>query len=193
MLLIRHGRTTLNAERRFCGGGSNPPLDATGHAQVASLRARIEAALGPVFCSPQTRALETAAGLGLTPKSLTVLDDLRELDQGVLEGRRFKSAMAEHADFFADFRRDPGAARIPGGETMDELADRVHTAVMTAVAQPAQPGALTVVCHQMAQAAFCVRALGLPMTRWPTLELANARANLLAFDGHSWRLVAQGL
>lgn len=197
VLLIRHGRTAYNADRRFCGARSNPPLDDEGRAQVDALAERLDGALDHVFCSPQQRARETAAGLGFAEP--TILDGLRELDQGVLEGQSFASAMAEYAEFFRAWKRDPTAVRVPGGESMRELAERVSEAVDTALASDlAQPRdgrgrVIGIVGHQMAQAAFCAHALELPMRDWPKLQLRNAQANLLTRDGDRWHLVAGGL
>ncbi|NVB36309.1 histidine phosphatase family protein [Pseudenhygromyxa sp. WMMC2535] len=197
LLLIRHGRSTFNAERRFNGAGSDPPLDAQGREQVAALGERLRGEPDRVLCSPQRRALETAAALGATP---TVIHDLRELDQGALEGRVIPTALAEHAEFFAAWRRDPAEVRVPGGETMTELAERTHAAISGQLGLPALPSSerragavIAVVGHQMAHAAFTCRVLGQPLKRWPDYQLRNATANLLVWDGHGWSLEGRDL
>lgn len=191
VLLIRHGRTGFNAEQRFCGGRSDPPLDAHGREQAAALE-RFAGEVERVFCSPQRRALETAAVLG-TP---IVIDELRELDQGGLEGRTFHPALQEHAEFFRAWKRDPTHVCIPGGgESMGALADRVEAGMMQILAQldRQRGGVIAVVGHQMAQAAFVCRALGKPLRDWPQFELCNATANLLARRRGRWTLVERNL
>jgi broad specificity phosphatase PhoE len=194
VLLIRHGRTELNAQRRFCGGRSDPSLDVRGREQVAELGRRFVGEIEAVFCSPQRRALETAAVLGPEP---VVLEALRELDQGSLEGREIHPALREHADFFAAWKRNPTHVPIPGGgESMSTLADRVAGAMDEVLARLGGAGAgrvIAVVGHQMAHAAFVCRALGEPLGNWPRFELRNAGANLLAFDGQRWSLAARNL
>ena len=193
VLLIRHGRTALNAEGRFCGARSDPPLDDQGREEVRALGERFAGLDARVFCSPQLRARETAAVLG----PAQVVDDLRELDQGVLEGRRFGPALAEHAEFFAAWKRDPSDIPIPGGgESMAALADRVEGAlagILSGLGPEPVPQTLAVVGHQMAQAAFLCRALDRPMRDWPKFELRNASANVLAWDGQSWSLMGRNL
>lgn len=191
VLLIRHGRTSFNAEQRFCGGRSDPPLDAHGREQAGALE-RFAAEVERVFCSPQQRARETATVLGLP----VVIESLRELDQGALEGRPFQPALREHAEFFRAWKRDPTHVCIPGGgESMGTLADRVASGMTEILAQLDQPGGRTiaVVGHQMAQAAFVCRALGKPLRDWPQFELRNATANLLAWDRGRWSLIERGL
>jgi len=193
VLLIRHGQTALNAEGRFCGARSDPPLDARGREQAAALAERLAGVSGRVFSSPQLRARETAAGLG----AVEILADLRELDQGALEGRRFGPALAEHAEFFSAWKRDPSEVAIPGGgETMAALAERVAGAMaelVAALGSEPRPQTVAVVGHQMAQAAFLCRALARPLRDWPQFELGNASANLLAWDGRSWSLHARNV
>jgi broad specificity phosphatase PhoE len=191
VLLIRHGRTSFNAEQRFCGGRSDPPLDAHGREQAAALE-RFASEVERVFCSPQRRALETATVLGPP----VVIEALRELDQGGLEGRTFQPALHEHAEFFRAWKSDPTHVCIPGGgESMGTLADRVATGMTEILAQLDQPASrvIAVVGHQMAQAAFVCRALGRPLRDWPQFELRNATANLLAWDRNTWSLVERNL
>jgi broad specificity phosphatase PhoE len=198
VLLVRHGRTALNAERRFCGGRSDPPLDARGREQVEALRGRLGPAVDRVFCSPQRRALETAVALGQP----TVVEGLRELDQGELEGREIHPALDDHAEFFRAWKRDPTHVRVPGGESMGELAERVSAGVDEILAgliatEGPRPQVVAVVGHQMAQAAFVCRVLAKPLRDWPEFSLRNATANLLALElrgaAPRWSLFARNV
>lgn len=191
VLLIRHGETPLNAEHRFCGAGSNPPLSALGREQVERLGARLRGELDEVYSSTQLRALETARALARA--EVEAFADLRELEQGILEGLRFRDAMAEHQEFFAAWRRDPTAVRVPGGETLGELGDR-GAAVIRALGlrhvadRSGERRVIAVVAHQMTQATAICRLTGEPLERWSEFQLGNAEANLLAFDGARWQL-----
>lgn len=191
ILLIRHGRTSFNAEQRFCGGRSDPPLDDRGREQASALD-RFATDVERVFCSPQRRALETAAVLGQP----IVIEALRELDQGGLEGLTYQPAISEHAEFFTAWKRDPTHVCIPGGgESMGTLADRMSagmTEILSHVGTPSG-GVIAVVGHQMAQAAFVCRAIGRPLRDWPQFQLRNATANLLSWDGDAWSLIERNL
>jgi broad specificity phosphatase PhoE len=196
ILLIRHGRTSFNADQRFCGGRSDPPLDERGREQAAKL-VRFAGEVDQVFCSPQRRALETATVLGQP----IVIDGLRELDQGGLEGLTYHPALTEHAEFFSAWKRDPTHVCIPGGgESMGTLADRVEAGMTEILARVGgergsapSGGVIAVVGHQMAQAAFVCRAIGRPLREWPQFQLRNATANLLEWDRGRWSLVERNL
>ena len=196
VLLIRHGRTALNAEHRFCGGRSDPPLDAHGREQAAALGQRFEGVCARVFSSPQLRARETAAALA----EPTAIEGLRELDQGALEGREIHPALNEHAAFFRAWKRDPSEIPVPGGgESMGALADRTHQGMaeilgeLGATRRVASGQVIAVVGHQMAHGAFMCRALGKPLRDWQEFALRNATANLLSWNGRAWSLVARNL
>lgn len=190
VLLIRHGQTEYNASKRFCGGASDPPLDSIGREQARALATRLGGGeVEQVFASPLQRALETARALA----EPTPIAELRELDQGELEGRDIASTIPHYAEFFRAWRRDPSEVAVPGGETMGQLADRMVLGMQRVVAvhERDRGRVVAVVSHQMAQAAFLCRALDLPLARWHEFELGNARAHALAWDGRRWSLLAR--
>jgi broad specificity phosphatase PhoE len=191
VLLIRHGQTEYNASKRFCGGGSDPPLDEIGREQARMLATRFGGEVEHVFASPLLRAIETARALG----EPTAIAELREIDQGELEGRDIPSTLPRYAEFFRAWRRDPSEVAVPGGETMGQVADRMVVGMqrVAAVHGPERGRVVAVVGHQMAQAAFVCRALDLPLARWHEFELGNTRAHALAWDGRGWSLLARDL
>ena len=81
MILIRHGESTWNQERRI-QGNMDPDLSDHGRTQVAMLATRLQGRLfAGLFTSPLRRALETAAVLGesvgLRPQPLDGLQEIR--------------------------------------------------------------------------------------------------------------------
>ena len=202
VLLIRHAQSTYNADKRFCGGRSDPPLDERGREQAAALAQRFAGEVTRVYASPQQRALATAAVLRAEPP--TVIDELRELDQGALEGQAIDATLFQaHAEFFRAWKADPTEVCIPGGgESMGAVAERVARGMARVLADhdagPSSDGrgrgrVVAVVGHQMAQAAFVCQALGHPLRRWSEFELRNATANLLVWDGRGWSLLGRNL
>jgi broad specificity phosphatase PhoE len=184
LVLIRHGQTRHNAERRFVGC-SDPPLDETGLQQAQSLgEALRDLPRGGLYASPLQRALQTAAPLG-TPR---ILEGVRELHQGVLEGRTFEEVAQEQADFFLSWARDPTGIRVPDGETMDECQERARAA-LSSLASAHEPGPpVVVVTHQMVLSVVLLQALGLPLRHWRLLKRQNTAVDLLGLrpDGTLW-------
>jgi len=59
LMLIRHGETDLNRQRKYCGH-SNPPLNKTGFDQSKKIKAYLKnCRFDAVYCSDLQRAFET--------------------------------------------------------------------------------------------------------------------------------------
>ena len=152
LLLVRHGRTELNAAG-LLQGRADPPLDDRGRSQAEALAA--VPALGAatrVVCSPLLRARQTAAALG-PPVGL----DGRwiELDYGEWDGRPFASVPAEDwAGWRADLAWSP-----PGGESLAAVGERVRTALEDLAGEAADTD-IAVVTHVSPIKAAVAWALG---------------------------------
>lgn len=89
LILVRHGETDWNAERRW-QGHADVPLNETGRAQSAALAEELASGepLDAIYASDLSRARETgeivARRLGV---ELTLDADLREIDVGSRQGR----------------------------------------------------------------------------------------------------------
>src|SRR3977135_1172129 len=99
ILLIRHGQSEGNAERRF-GGHTATPLSALGRSQaLATARALKTEKINAIYSSDLTRAREAAAPLAeLTGLRIRASDSFRERSVGVMEGLTFEDAAAQHPD-----------------------------------------------------------------------------------------------
>jgi broad specificity phosphatase PhoE len=155
LVLIRHGESVANAERRFTVGPFEP-LTQRGRRDALAVARIVAARFDPValYASPFVRALETArhigSVLGLEP---SVIEELREQSFGELHGRPY-----------ADYAGDPSAQGIgrwhhrpPGGETLHEVALRAGPALET-IARAHLGQTVVVVSHGGVMAAlrgFC--------------------------------------
>ena len=133
--VVRHGRTTLNAQGRF-RGLADPPLDETGLAEaeaVAALIASRPAAprpLAAIATSPLVRARQTAEAIGLAAgREPFVLDELLDLDHGLWQGLTPDEAQALDPDAYRLFRSDPRKAKAPGGEALADAEARMRSAL----------------------------------------------------------------
>src|SRR5258705_506512 len=126
LCLVRHGATGWHAENRYAGS-SDVSLDPNGYAQAERLAAwASEPKLAAIWCSPLTRARETAAAAARATGLVPHADErLREIDFGQIEGK----TMAEAEELFPEeirrFKADPATYPMPGGEDPHEAAHRV--------------------------------------------------------------------
>ncbi|MEJ7584945.1 MAG: histidine phosphatase family protein [Acidimicrobiales bacterium] len=150
LIVVRHGRTTVNAAGLLLGR-ADPPLDDVGRDQARA----VAAAIGPVdrvVSSPLARCRSTAAEFVLP---VEVDDRWIELDYGDWDGRPLAGVPAEAWNAWrADNDFSP-----PGGETLSALGRRVRAAA-TDLAEEAQERAIVVVTHVSPTKALLAWALG---------------------------------
>jgi broad specificity phosphatase PhoE len=148
LICVRHGRTAWNADKRF-QGHTDVPLDDEGRAQATALAAllrdqRIDAAVS----SDLARAAETARiVLGARDVPLRLDPDWREMRFGDWEGLTWEQILAANpqldpANETAVKEYTPG-----GGESFDELCERVRRAVDRAAAGVPDDGVVLAATH----------------------------------------------
>ncbi len=116
--LIRHGETMLTAENRF-SGAEGVDLSDEGRHQVELLAHRLETIpMAAVYCSPLSRALETARILARPHKLEPSLHGgLREITHGHWEGLTRKEVETRFPDEYAAWESDPFTFAPEGGES----------------------------------------------------------------------------
>ena len=138
LILIRHGTTQGNLEKRFIGTLDVPLLP-----QGEELARRVGPTLPGVehiYRSPLRRCLRTAELLW-PGVPMTVVDELRESDFGPFEGKNHEElkddplyqawiGMGEHPDF----------ANMPVGESAQQVTDRVSRGLEKVAADAAARG-----------------------------------------------------
>lgn len=153
VLLIRHGRTQGNTERRYVGARTDESLSAEGRAELAVFKGMEDvlecmknvpecgknvsegsdaayagncAGKVLVVTSPMKRALETAEIMFPWCTEHVTVDELRETDFGIFEGKTYEelSSDPERRDAYQAWIDSGGLAKIPGGESMEEARAR---------------------------------------------------------------------
>lgn len=179
--LIRHGETAWNGERRL-QGQKDIALSAAGRGQARSLTAAIEAvAPDRVVVSGLRRTAETAQELGLEPDAYD--DRLDEASLGEWEGRYSADIRADCPDGYAAWRA--GRLTPPGGESFEQLTQRVTAGLFGAAADCAGAGgeALVIVTHGGPVRAMLAELVGLDPAR--VIHSHPAGLSLLDVDPHT--------
>ena len=128
LLLIRHGETVWNAERRFTTH-SDVPLSEVGLEQVAAAAEALAAtAIDRIYSSPLQRArvtAETIAARQAGEPEVTVDDRLTEIDAGPFEGlTEDELRSGSMADDYARWHTDAEPEFTEGAETFDAALAR---------------------------------------------------------------------
>lgn len=158
VLLVRHGQSKGNAERRF-GGHTATPLSARGHRQ-AELTARTlkSESLTAIYSSDLARAIETARPLSnLTRLPIQSTNAFRERSVGVMEGLTFEAAAQQHPEQYAALLRRDFEHVLTGGESYRQLLDRAREKLDEIIEQN-RGGKIAVFSHT---GTICILALHL--------------------------------
>jgi alpha-ribazole phosphatase len=128
LVLVRHAESDA---RGRCYGRLDVELSDAGRAQCRRLAARLSREpVDAVVSSPLLRALATAEAIAATHGLVVmVLEELRELDFGVVEGRTYEEIAASEPELFERWMRAPTTVRFPDGESYEQLRERVSRAI----------------------------------------------------------------
>lgn len=186
LVLIRHGETAWNRERRM-QGQTDTPLSEIGHAQARALGERMARdAFTTIYSSDLKRAWDTAAAIAqLSGHEIVSEPRLRERTFGVFEGLTYDEMTqrypAEHARFSL---REPDYA-VPGGESPRQFFERSLACLEDIAA--AHPGeTVLVVTHGMILDTAYRAAHQMPLHVKREAPLLNASLNTFRREPQAW-------
>lgn len=184
--LVRHGETQWNAERRI-QGQSDSPLTAKGELQAVQVGERVRTyGITHVIASDLGRTQRTAeiiadaCGCGVTLDAR-----LRELDMGILEQRHLDSLSAQEEEWRRLVVNGTPNGRIPEGESMQELSERMHAGLAACLNLPAGSRPL-LVSHGIALGCLVSTILGLPAHAERRLRLRNCSISRVDYQESLW-------
>lgn len=179
ILLVRHGQTDWNLERRI-QGHTDIPLNAEGIAQSLALAERMQAErYDAVFSSDLTRAAQTAQIISERLSVPLIFDPrLREVNHGQWEGMLIDEVRRTFGSAYQAFRDDKPGARAPGGESLREAIERIKAAVDDAARQHSA-GRIVIVSHGLAIALLRCRLIHAPLHQSHLYGLENCAGELI--------------
>jgi len=186
LLLIRHGETAWNAERRL-QGHLDIPLNLEGERQARLLAAALAGEpLDLIVSSDLMRARQTAQAIAdLRGMPLQVEPGLRERCYGGFEGLLYSEIEARYPRQFAAWQaRDVDAVLPPGqncGETFRDFYTRATGAIL-ALARACPGKRLALVAHGGVLECAYRLATGLPLETPRTFKVFNASVNRFVLE-----------
>lgn len=196
ILLIRHGETAWNAERRL-QGHTDIGLNEAGEKQAAALgRALAQEALTAVLASDLGRASRTAQYVAAHHGMEVELDPgLRERCYGGFEGLRYKDIAERYPQEYAAWQARDIDALPPAGERQAETVRQFHARVLAALDRISVRHAgqrIAVVAHGGVLEVAYRAAMGLPLDTPREFPVLNASVNRLHRTPEGWRIAAWG-
>lgn len=195
IMLIRHGETDWNAERRL-QGHLDVALNAAGLRQAAALgRALRNEPLDAIIASDLQRALQTAHAIA-APRGMTVViePDLRERCFGAFEGVSYADIPDRFPAAYAAWQAREPDARFPPGLHVAETLREFSTRAVETVIRLAGLGhrKIAIVSHGGVLECIHHAAHGGGFAQARNFDVLNASINRIVWDGTAIRIVQWG-
>lgn len=186
LYLVRHGQTEYNRLHIVQGRKINSDLNARGIEQAERLAERLSTTpLDAFYASPLRRCVQTAAAVHryhpLAP--IHLLPDLEEMSWGDLEGLPDSDyTRTVFREMYERWRQGDFDARVPGGESIREVADRAMRAFRRIVTNHAD-GTVLVVAHGRLLRVLLASVLPhVGLTRMQEIQHANTSVNCVVVE-----------
>lgn len=207
IILVRHGQSTFNAQKRFQGSCDDSTLTAKGHQDAYEVgRALRGITLAAAYVSPLQRAKATAnsmlMGMAVTPANCPQIEyraELREIDLPNWQGLSYQYVREQFAEEYRCWKERPDqfqmiAERPPIQSTAGtavatiatttypllELRDRVRH--FWQVVLPRHRGeTIAIVSHGGTIRALINEALGIPVKQFHAIQQSNGGISQLLF------------
>jgi len=179
ILLLRHGSLqTVDNKKRFIGQ-TDLSLSEQGRRQAKFWdRQLADWPMDAIFCSDLQRCRETADVIAQDRRSVvTPLAELREIDLGQWEGMRFDQVKQLWPDAFLKRGRNIAGFRPPGGESFNDLQQRVVRVFKQQISK--SDGNLLFVSHAGVNRVLLCHLLGMPTANLFRIDQGPAAINIL--------------
>lgn len=177
VVLIRHGRSTANAQG-ILAGRAPVALDEVGRAQAEALRDTLAGIpVAAAYTSPIERCRETATLAGFP--DAVILDGVSECDYGDWTGRPLADLAQQQV--WADIQATPTAVSFPGGETMADMFGRVQTAMSELAARHGDDEIIVVFSHGDPIKAVVASAFGMADDDFQRVHVAPAGVSIIDY------------
>ncbi|MHB8171001.1 MAG: alpha-ribazole phosphatase [Thermincolia bacterium] len=181
IFLVRHGETDWNNQMRY-QGHSDIPLSEKGLAQARALSTKLAGEeIHAFYASDLSRARETAE-IVARPHGKTVITKpaLRETKFGAWEGLKYTEIKEKFPEVVEKWAMDPVATRIPDGESLQDVADRVM-AGLEEILKNHPDERVVVAAHGGTIRVILASLLGMDLKQYWRLRQDNTALNIVDF------------
>ena len=122
---------------------------------------------------------------------MQVEPDLREMEVGELEGISIAELGTSFSQFLLHWRQGQGLEKLPGGESVAELADRVW-ATIRRIMKRQEEETIVVVSHFFTVVVTICKALGWPLTTLDRIRVQTGSISIIEWEDGQTRLMSLG-
>lgn len=153
IILIRHGQTKGNVEKRFAGFTDSPLTDKGRSDSLKRVQKTIEALekkekkITHIYSSPLSRAKFMAENFSKELNlSINFSEDIKEMNFGILENMSFNEVLAKYPKEVDEIYKND-EFQIPEGESFLEFKDRIDNFLNNLIEKHDEESNIVVICH----------------------------------------------
>lgn len=191
LILIRHGETHYNRDRRY-QGHKDTPLTRKGKKQAKDIALRLSnEPLDAIYSSDLKRTRYTAEVINRYHSlMINILPQLREIDFGGWEGKTHDEIQREWKGLLDEWENEPSKIRIPRGESIKDLAERIRSTIKKIVSNhPDQR--VAVITHGGPIRIILIDALGLGLDDWWKTIASNGGISIIEYQSKKAKVLLQ--
>ncbi|UTR09996.1 histidine phosphatase family protein [Evansella sp. LMS18] len=193
LYITRHGETVWNTEKRMQGWGDSE-LTESGVRNAEFLSNRLKNIdFAAIYSSPSKRARLTAELIkGERELPVILEDNLKEIHLGEWEGRTVTEIEKTDPDRFHSFWKAPHLYEPQGGESYEELRNRL-TAFLKNAEETHPSGDVLVVTHSAVIKMLSAIFKELPLEKlWDPPYIHDTSLTIVEVDGHGYNIHIEG-
>lgn len=186
ILLVRHGETEWNRQKRF-QGQIDVPLNDNGREQSRQAAEFLKAvAIDDAFSSPMLRPKETAEIILQHHPNVTLElnPDLQEISHGLWEGKFEAEIEQEYPGELQRWQQYPETVQMPEGENLQQVWSRAIAAwdaIVQTVASRGDSRTTLVVAHDAVNKAILCAVLGLSPEHFWNFKQGNGAVSVIDY------------
>ena len=190
LILVRHGETDWN-RLGICQGFSDIELNENGRRQIKQLASSLKCqSISAVYSSDLKRASDTAMAIAEYHNLEVRFDpDLREMNQGNLEGLTFIQIRERYGELLKEWRENTDLVRLPGGESLKEVQERAWRAVARICSRHDKEENIVTTSHNLTIISLLCKLTGVGLNEFVKFKLQAASKSVILFRNGHHRLV----
>jgi len=179
--LVRHGQTAWNKEEIF-RGKTDVPLDEVGLKQAeltGEYFKRME--IHGIYSSPLSRAWQTAQKIALFHHlEVQPLEGMIDMSFGDWEGHAHQEIKNMDGETYRMWREEPHLAKLPGGETLDDVRFRAMAALEDVIRLHPEH-TIVLVSHRVVNKVLLCSILGIDNSHFWQISQDTTAINLIQY------------
>lgn len=184
LILIRHGETDWNRERRI-QGHTDILLNERGRAQARCIAERLSiSGICAVYSSPLARALYTGEAIAKSNSCpVYTRNGLMEIQFGKWEGRTGAEIADTYPERWGNWGLDPAVPLAEGAESLLKVQSRAVQVVEELLKNHGSSDTVCIATHAMPVKTIISYYIGIPAASLINLSIDNCGYNALRFRG----------